>query len=149
MPYATPAQLLERLDGTYLAQLADDTGQADATSVVDAKGDLLAAIIEDADRMMDSYIAAKYIVPVDPPTRVLTRCSVAIAIYDLHMRRDWTVTPEMKTRYDDMVAWLRDVAAGKAKIDSATELATAATSDRATFTAETREYTRTSLGGFI
>lgn len=149
MPYATPAQVLERLDGTFLAQLADDSGQANRDTVIDVSGELIASIIEDADRFMDSYIGERYVVPVNPPTRVLARCSVAIAIYDLHMRRDWTVTAEMKTRYDDMVAWLRDVAKGDAKIDSAVELAASSGSHSATFTAATRTVTPSTMEGFI
>lgn len=148
MPYSTPAQILERLDARYVAQLADDTGQADKDTVVDSCGTLLASIIEDADRFMDSYIGERYVVPVDPATRVLARCSVAIAVYDLHMRRSWTVSPEIKTRYDDMVAWLRDVAKGAARIDSATELAAGSGSHTATFTAATRVITPTTMEGF-
>lgn len=145
MSYALPSDIIERVDARDVAKLASDRGEWDRDTVADGASELLTAIIADADARIDSYVAARYTVPLSPVPASIRNASVMISTYWLHMRRTWTVTPELKTAYDDTIAWLRDVAAGKADLPANTISADA----RGSFTSNDRQYTRTTLEGFL
>lgn len=74
--------------------------------------------IETADEVIDSYIMSVVdTVPLDTPTKMITQCSVDIAIFNLHSRVQYDRIPEwVKDRYDACLAWLKDVQSGKANL---------------------------------
>lgn len=74
--------------------------------------------VETADEVIDSYIMSVVdTVPLDTPTKMITQCSVDIAIFNLHSRVQFDRIPEwVKDRYDACLAWLKDVQSGKANL---------------------------------
>ena len=74
--------------------------------------------IETADEVINSYImSAVSTVPLDEPTKMITQCSVDIAIFNLHSRVQYDRIPEwVKDRYDACMSWLKDVQSGKANL---------------------------------
>ncbi|MDP5307921.1 gp436 family protein [Paracoccus spongiarum] len=78
MPYATETDLLERMGEHEMRQVADHTrsGTAD-TEVVEAA-------LEDADNLIDGYVAAKYATPLPSVPPLVRSWAVSIARYVLH-----------------------------------------------------------------
>jgi phage gp36-like protein len=65
----------------------------------------------------DSYMAVRYVTPVDSAGAVLRHAVLDIARYTLW---DDRAPEEVRLRYEDALKWLRDVAAGKAAVITAT-----------------------------
>jgi phage gp36-like protein len=103
--YATQQDMIDAYgsDAVTLAADRDGDGQADA-GVIDAA--LAAATSE-----MDSYIGAKYTLPLNSTPAVLTDKCVDIALYRLS-QRPGAMTDEIKDRFEKALAWLRDVSRG-------------------------------------
>lgn len=118
MAYAT-RQDLERLalPGFALTELYPQ--------VENEEGDLvenpdLAATIDDAltaaSSVMDSYLSARFIMPIITWGEDLRRCCTIIAAYDLMtVRGHAPMGPDenLRLRYLDLLKWLADIAAGK------------------------------------
>jgi len=107
MAYCTQSDILEQLDEDILIQLTDDDdeGEVDDQKVTTA--------IEKADAEINSYCGAKYSVPFSTVPPMIKAASVDIAIYNLYARRRGA-GPSEKERYDNRIAWLKDVAKGVA-----------------------------------
>lgn len=109
MPYATQTGLVERYGEAELVALSDKadppTG-AIVSTVVDRA-------LADADAIIDSYVAARYIVPMVPTPAVVVSTACVIARYKLHEDH---ATELVRKDYEGAIAWLRDVAAGRAQI---------------------------------
>jgi len=112
MPYATTADLEERLDPKTLAELADDNGDGLADAAT------LQSVLEDASSEMDLFLAARYAVPLDSPPPVLRRMACDIAIHALFARKRSAVSPEHATRYANAVKALSEIAAGRLALPS-------------------------------
>lgn len=156
MAYSTRSDILARLDASFAAQLVDDVSGGDIAATVqetDSQGQavqgvvVLDEIIADADSFCDSYINAVYAIPVTPTPRALVRCSASIAVYYLHMRRVWAVSPEVKTAYDDAVDWLRDIRAGKSTLPGATLVPVAGKTSK--LVEIEGDYSKLNMRGFI
>jgi phage gp36-like protein len=110
MPYATQAQLIERFGESELIQLTD---RADPLT-----GAIVAAVLDaallDADQEIDSYLRVVRTLPLPAPIPVrLVRVAADVARYHLY---DDHAPDEVRTRYEDAIRWLRDVAAGRASL---------------------------------
>lgn len=105
MAYATADDIETRLGSDDYLALTDRSGAgaADDDAVEDA--------LEDASSLADSYIAAS--LPLDPVPGSLRRAVIDIAIYYLAGSRETTT---QRKRYEDALAWLRDVASGDATL---------------------------------
>lgn len=72
----------------------------------------------DASAVVDSYLSTRFTLPLSAFGRDIVRATLAIAGYDLMFNRGFQPGADdsngLKTRYDDAVKWLRDVAGGKA-----------------------------------
>lgn len=143
MAYATLAELLQRIDERTIIGLTDDakTGAVDADAVERA--------FADADTEIDSYIGGRYAVPVDPVPALLQRLSLDLGIEGLYTRRPHVPTPEAVTRAaKNARILLANIAANKATIPGIAEMDTSgAATAKASFVAEGRLFTRTSLRG--
>lgn len=109
MPYITQAQLIDRFGQPELIQLTDRDGSAGAivTAVLDAA-------IMDASEEIDSYLRVVRTLPLPAPVPArLVRVAGDLARYHLY---DDRATEEVRTRYEDAIRWLRDVAAGRASL---------------------------------
>lgn len=117
MPYATLADLILAFGEDEIVQITDRArpplGVADATV---AERALSAAQAE-----IDSYIASRASLPLDSVPDVLRDCACDIARQRLH----GAMVPDEVTRaYERRIAWLRDVAAGRASLGAITQTLT-------------------------
>ena len=114
MSYATEADMVTALGEDELIQLTD---RADPpVGAIDAA--VLTRALEAADGEIDSYLASRYTLPLASVPVILRDCAVDIARYRLH---DRGVPDRVKDEYKNRIAWLRDVAAGKASVGLAPE----------------------------
>jgi len=110
MPYSTQSDIEKRLSDGELVSLAD----LDGDSAADA--DVIARSIEDADSLIDSYVRTRGLdVPLSPVPSSVRQASVTLAIYFLALGRR-SVSEDLQKAHDDTLAWLRDLAAGKATL---------------------------------
>lgn len=72
----------------------------------------------DAGEQINSYLSVRYITPIIG-SEYLTIIACDIARYRLYMQN---AEGEVQKRYDEAIAWLKDVSAGKANITFATPL---------------------------
>jgi phage gp36-like protein len=109
MGYCTQQNLIDRFGDTEIIQLADRDrdGEVD-TEVVDGA-------IADAAAEIDGRLSAVLVLPAVAPNELVFR-ACDIARYRLY---DDRATEVVRRRYEDAVAWLKDVAAGKAVIPGA------------------------------
>ena len=91
------------LDWLIISSDREGDGTEDSTSVSQA--------LTDASAEIDSYVAAKYDLPLaTTPTRFV-KLAVDMAVY--HLSTDAGVlTEEKRQRYDDAIRWLRDLDKG-------------------------------------
>lgn len=110
MPYATQTDLLQRMTLKDLTQLTDDgnTGQPDAT--------IVAAALEEASGRVDAYCRGRYVTPLQASDTVTT-VTRDVAAYLLFSRRPQQMRETIRQRYEDAMALLKDISAGKAVLD--------------------------------
>lgn len=109
MPYCTQADLLNQITNAELIQLTDDAGTGTLdTAKVDAA---LAA----ASATIDAYAGARYTLPLQASEKVKQLC-LDLAIYELEKRRRRLREATVAAR-DAAIAFLRDLAAGRAVLD--------------------------------
>ena len=109
MSYATRTDLEERYGASELTQ---------RESVLAAGA--VASALADADAMIDSYCAGRYAVPLSPVPPNLPGLACAIARYII---LGDSATDMARKNYEDARAYLRDVQAGRALLESAAPLA--------------------------
>jgi len=111
MPYASEQDIIDIYGAPRLDMLAD----------IDANGTRDAAKIEralnTASDVIDGYISNRYALPLPRASGVLRDCCVSIAVY--RMASDPTLMGEdVRQRYEDAIAFLKDVAKGVAGLGS-------------------------------
>jgi phage gp36-like protein len=107
--YCTPEDLLNRYGLDEMFQLAPGPyGQPDPVKVQRA--------CDDAGDMVDGYIRPRHTLPLTAVPRILVRLSAAIARYDLHLGGDRQPSDQVTRERDQAIAFLKDVAAGKADL---------------------------------
>ena len=102
MPYATRVDL-ERLALPAAALAGIPAADQDAA-------------LEAASDLADSYLRARYTLPLVAWEDDLRRAVAAIAAYDLMVRRGFSPTgadEQLRLRYEDALRWLERVAAGQ------------------------------------
>jgi len=109
MAYCTLDDLKEKVSEDVLIELTDD----DEAGVIDTSRTDRA--MADAESEIDSYCAARYRVPLSPVPGIVRKISVDIAIYNLFQRRIGA-TEERQRDYKNAVAFLQNVASGKATL---------------------------------
>jgi phage gp36-like protein len=144
MSYITDADIEERLGAQTYVQLTDDTdiGEADPAKVAEAR--------LGAEGEAESYLAARYRVPVDLSRHgelaaVLTSFVLDLAVYRLHSRRP-PVPEDVVRRHREALDWFRGVAAGVNHLPAATPIrANDALGAPATVIGPPREFSRDTL----
>lgn len=116
MDYATQADLIDRFGETELAQLTD----RDNGAILDPT--VLNRALADADAEIDSYLAARYQLPLASVPTALVRVAADLARYRLY---DDRVTEAVRNRYQEAVGYLKAISAGGVVIDGASPLAVA------------------------
>lgn len=108
MAYATVADIA--LSEKQLVELTDDT----KSGAVDAN--ILAGVIGRADEKINDYLRSRYHVPFTTPPASIVRTSAMLTKYFLFERRGLAKEPQRR-EYDDAMAYLKDLATGRAVID--------------------------------
>ena len=107
MPYASEQDIADIYGAPRLDMLADSTGdgvrdQAKITRALEASSDVI-----------DGYISNRYALPLTRTSGVLRDCCVSIAVY--RMASDASLmTEDTRKRYEDAIAFLKDIAKGVA-----------------------------------
>jgi phage gp36-like protein len=142
MPYVTNADIEERLGTLAYVQLTDDAGSgtADLDKVNEAR--------LGAEGEVDSYLAARYAVPVDlvahPELSAVLRTFVLDLVeYRLRNRRP-PVPANVARRRDEAIAWLRRAADGTVQLPAAAAPASHPTRSPAQTVGPPRDWTRES-----
>lgn len=107
--YCTPQDLIDRFGQTEVAQLAPATpGPVDTARVQRA--------CNDAGDMVDGYLRPRHTLPLSAVPTILVKLSAAIARFELHLGGDRQPTDQVRQGRDQAIAFLKDVAAGKADL---------------------------------
>lgn len=111
MAYVTQQDLIDRFGLEEIRELSDrnDTGVIDAAVVSRAIGDVQAQI--------DSYIGARYTLPLTVVPEVLKRVACDLTRYQLY---DIKVPDNVETRYQEHLKFLADVSKGTATLGTDT-----------------------------
>jgi len=104
--YCMLADLEKRLDPQWLRALSDDDGDGVADEGV------IAAVIADADALIDTFLRARFTVPLESVPDIVRTISAAIALYLLLTRRQEIVPPEHLKRYEAALRLLDELARG-------------------------------------
>lgn len=116
MSYAKQQDLIVRFGEPELQALAPtDDGDIDGYPVARA--------LRDADAEIDAILAIRYPVPISPVPPHLVRVACDLARFNLY---DHDVPEAVSNLRDSGLAWLREVAAGKATLPDVTALEAAA-----------------------
>jgi phage gp36-like protein len=113
LAYAAQSDLVPlRITQTELVQLTCD----DTSNTVNAA--VVSAALEEASGTVDSYCRARYVTPLQQSDMVVAR-TLDIAVYLLFSRRRGGLQPTelVRQRYEDAIAFLKDVAACRASLD--------------------------------
>jgi phage gp36-like protein len=119
MAYAAQSDLVPlRITQTELTQLTVDVPSGVPATDAAVTASIAAAVLEEASGTVDSYCRARYITPLQPSDMVTAR-TLDIAVYLLFSRRRGGLQPTelVRQRYEDAIAFLKDVAAAKASLD--------------------------------
>ena len=109
MAYAGEQQIIERYGADTLLLAADRDGDGEIDSEVVRRA------LEDASAEIDTYLAAKYDLPLPKVPEVLARLSVDIALYRLSSTTA-EGTDERRRRYEDAVKLLKRIASGEVSL---------------------------------
>ena len=106
--YATTADLIQRFGQDEIEVLAP-TANVEAIDAAKVE-----TAITDASAEMNSYLASKYNVPVQDQSNVLIAVCCDLTRYHL-----CTIQPtdEVTQRYQQRIAWLRDISLGRAHLN--------------------------------
>lgn len=137
MSYATAADLNRRITQSELIRLTDET---DSGQVNQATID---AALEAADTEIDSYLAARYSLPLADPQPLLVGLAVDIAIWNLYAMDDSGVPENRKDRYQAAVKALERLSTGKQTLGEMEEVASGG--DAAVFSGPDRLFSRTTM----
>jgi phage gp36-like protein len=110
MAYCVQADIEKLIPVVELAELTTESGDTpDADAVTEA--------IAKADAEIDSFLGMVYSVPLSVPPARIKALSEDISIYYLYLRRS-TVPEARQKAYNDAIAFLQLLAAGKATLPS-------------------------------
>lgn len=113
MAYVVKQGMIDRFGERELVQLTDRTNTP-PTTIDDA---VLEEAMSDAADLIDGYLAKLYKLPLSAVPGVLARMAADIARYYLHGKsaeKDGAV----HRAYQEAMAWLKDVAAGRIQLEA-------------------------------
>ena len=103
MTYATQQDLIDRFGEEELVQLTARAGGSTIDATVVAKA------LADADAEIDSYLAARYTLPLVTVPEVVARLAADMARFYIY---DDRATEQVSKRYDNAVKLLKSIASG-------------------------------------
>lgn len=129
MAYATQAQLVPlRMTQKDLTELTVDVPSGNAATDAATTATIVAAALEEASGRVDSYCRGRYQTPLQNCDDVVS-LTIDIAMYLLFSRRRTTSPSEtVQQRFNQAIAFLKDISTGKASLDQPATQPTAQTS---------------------
>jgi phage gp36-like protein len=130
--------------------IADRYGQG-VLDAVDRDGDAqpdmgaLDKALADASALIDSYLSQRYTLPLPVVPEIVKRTCVDVALYQV-VREGTQASEDYRLRYEDAVAWLRNIATGLAALDLPAPQQSSGNLVR--FAGPERQLTRDTLKGF-
>ncbi|WP_336800655.1 gp436 family protein [Kaistia sp. MMO-174] len=112
MSYSSRADIEQLYGLPFLTTILPDH-EDDATDPDQVANAAIEAAANQAASHIDSYLGVRYALPLGAIPDFLVSVSVDIVVYTLCNTHD-RLTDEITKRYERAIAWLRDVAAGKA-----------------------------------
>ena len=106
MIYATPTNFKVKYDVQQLGLLADDTGGSEAVEAT------LQAFINDASAFVDTFIGARYTLPLPSIPGELRRANLIVAKYDIESKKT-PVSEDAQTAFDEVKEWLQMIKDGE------------------------------------
>lgn len=103
MTYCIQQDLLDRIGEDKLIQLTDKERLGEMNTEV------LNRALQDADGQIDSYVGARYSLPINPISKTLVRIACFLTIYYLH---DKQRTEQVREDYDDSIKALAGISKG-------------------------------------
>jgi phage gp36-like protein len=138
MAYCTESDLLTLIPQKELAELTADTGDTPDSQVV-------AEAISLAEAEIDAYLGSRYVLPLTPVPDQVKGLSMDMTLYHLYSRR--SVAPTVRRqKYETALSFLKQVAAGEAVVEGASELLTETEQVQSEFSSATRVFSRTTQG---
>lgn len=118
MPYATQADLVPlRMTQKDLTELTVDVPSGNAATDAAATASVTSAALEEASGRVESYCRNRYITPLQQSDDVKA-LTLDIAVYLLFSRRRETKMGEtVQTRFDQAIAFLKDISTARASLD--------------------------------
>lgn len=108
MSYALPADIQARYPNRDLVQLTNEDPSQQTVNTA-----FLQTHLSDASVEIDSYLEARFALPLTDPPAVLTRLNCDIAMYRMQSLRPLHDLEDARKRYDDAIAMLTKVARGE------------------------------------
>ncbi len=139
MTYAVRQDYIDRFGIVELLQLVD----RDRDSVEDPG--VLAQALADAGAEIDSYLQARYALPLPSAPPALVRVACDITRYRLFDNR---ATEEVRQRYSDAVRYLRDIASGVVQLGLATPAPSSTNDGLPLYESADRVFSRTKLADY-
>lgn len=138
MAYSTQDDLLAMIPQAELAALTAESGEV-------PDGQVVAEAIGRADAEIDAACGLRYTVPFSPTPARVKALSADLAIYHLYSRRN--VAPEVwRQKYQDALAFLKQVAAGQATLAGSSGEPPAAAREAPEIDGNRRLFSRNTLG---
>lgn len=142
MTYCVKTDLEKRFGATEILQLLDRNRDNSADSGV------FDAAAEDADALINGYLQGRYTLPLATVPDLVVAIACDVTRYNLWGTR---APDEVRKRYEDAVAKLKDVAKGliKLALDDGTAAETASDSSGFAYEETERVFTASTLSGFV
>ncbi|QNI34531.1 DUF1320 domain-containing protein [Alloacidobacterium dinghuense] len=118
MAYAVQSDLVPlRLTQKDVTELTVDVPSGNPATDAATTASLVSAVLEEASGRVDSYCRARYVTPLQQSDDVKS-LTLDIAVYLLFSRRRETrITDTVQQRFNQAIAFLKDIATAKASLD--------------------------------
>jgi phage gp36-like protein len=137
---------------TVRAWLSDGIAGAEFEDQTDDEGVVTPGVntkvtwfLEKSAAKINSYLVTRYAMPISNPGDDIKECEIALAAYRMTNKPTAIQPTKVKDGYTDAIEWLKGVAAGT--IDLGYTTVSSALKSTNEFTAETRQFTHTSMRG--
>lgn len=141
MAYAVIQDAIDLYGENYVLIAAD----RDLNGVADEAA--MAKAFAHASSEIDSYVCTRYTVPLTTVPEIITRLCIDIALYQASSGPGGGLTDEKRTRYEDAIRWLKDVAKGVASLGVLDASGDSGVDAPEVSYGNGRLFTRTTMGG--
>lgn len=111
--YATVQDMIDRFGEVEMIHLTAKTGEPAETVDVNA----VTTTIGDVSAIVDTYLRKRYQVPLDIVIPEINLGVCKLVRYELSQGEQKTPAEQTKVARDEVITWLKDVAAGRVELD--------------------------------